>query len=179
MPTLGLADLLPQAAVQRGEGAVPVPGAEVVVDDRPGREVDRQRPPYTAVVVHVADRVDDVAARIDHRAATTTSHRPAGRDVAGQQLPLGVARVRRIPAGTSRGQVLPDRCRGGSCAMTGDKVQRHGWAFRDIRAEVSSPVLVSEGPSPCQPDTPTISKSIVVTATMPQQSSPSTGSKSV
>ena len=38
-------------------------------------------------------------------------------------------------------------------------------------------MLVSEGPSPCQPDTPTISKSIVVTATMPQQSSPSTGSE--
>src|SRR6266511_5630305 len=105
MPAFGLADLLPQAAKPPGQGAVPIPGTEVVVDGGPGWEVDRQRPPHATVVIQVADRVHDVATRVRHRPTTAPRDGAPDRDVAGQDLPLGVAGVRRVPARTSRGQM--------------------------------------------------------------------------
>ncbi|OJF12527.1 hypothetical protein BG844_20155 [Couchioplanes caeruleus subsp. caeruleus] len=86
-------DLLAQAVVHPGQGAVGGPRLEVVVDEFGVGEVGGQGVPLVAGAVEVADRVDDVAARVDDRAAA------AGRDVRGEDLPFGVAGVRRIVAG--------------------------------------------------------------------------------
>src|SRR5579884_2941725 len=52
LPDQGVMDLLPRAVLD--------PGAEVVVDGSPGREVMRQGPPANAVAVAVEQGVDDL-----------------------------------------------------------------------------------------------------------------------
>jgi hypothetical protein len=120
-----LADLFAQAVVHPGQGAVGGPGLEVVVDEFVVREVDGQGVPLAAGAVEVADRVHDVAARVDNRASPTG----AGRDVRGEHRPFGVAGVRRIVPRPGRGQVRGESGRGGGCGDAGDKVYRQGWAF--------------------------------------------------
>jgi hypothetical protein len=80
---------------------------------RPGpRPVARQRPPHAAVVCHVADGVNDVAARMDGWPAATGTG-PTGRNQRCQQCRLRVRRVRWIaphsPAGQMCGRYAPDR----------------------------------------------------------------------
>jgi hypothetical protein len=120
-----LADLFAEVVVHPGQGAVGGPGLEVVVDEFVVREVGGQRVPLTTGPVEVADRVDNVAARIDDRAA------PAGprRDVRGQDRPLGVAGIGRVVPGPGGGQVISESGRGGRYGGPGDKVYRQGWAF--------------------------------------------------
>ena len=51
------------------------------------------------------------------------------RNVGGYDLPLGVAGVRRVAAGTPRGQVLTSWYRGGGCPSTRGEVEAHGGSF--------------------------------------------------
>ncbi|MFI2648550.1 hypothetical protein, partial [Micromonospora fulviviridis] len=53
-------------------------------------------------VVEVADGVDDVVARVGYRPAAAFAA-ATGRQVRGDQLPLGIAGVRRVAARTGRG----------------------------------------------------------------------------
>jgi hypothetical protein len=78
--------------------------------------------------VHVTDRVDDVAAWIGDRAAALGAG-ATDRNVGGYDLPLGVAGVRRVAAGTPRGQVLTSGYRVGECPSTRDEVEAHGGSF--------------------------------------------------
>jgi hypothetical protein len=119
------ADLFAQTVVDAGQGAVSGPGLEVVVDEFVVREVGRQRVPLAAGPVEVADRVDNVAARVDDRAAAACPCR----DVRGQDRPLGVAGIGRVVPGPGGGQVISEIGRGPRYGGSGDKVYRQGWAF--------------------------------------------------
>jgi hypothetical protein len=59
-----LPTIKPATGAGDGLGSADGPGAK----DGPRREVDRQRSPYATVVVHMADRVHDVTARVADRA---------------------------------------------------------------------------------------------------------------
>ena len=120
-----LADLFTQVVVHPVEGAVTGPGLEVVVDQFRVREVSGQRIPLAADAIEVADRVDDVAARVNDRAAAA---RPCW-DVRGEDRPFGVAGVGRVMPGPGGGQVVGEGGRGGRRGSPGSKVYRQGWAF--------------------------------------------------
>jgi hypothetical protein len=74
-------NLLPQSLLP--------PGAEVVVDGLPGRQVMGQQPPGAAGPQPVGHSVDQLAAVMDGRAAT----RLGRRDERGREPPLGVGEV--------------------------------------------------------------------------------------
>jgi hypothetical protein len=120
-----LADLFTQAVVDAGQGAVGGPGLEVVVDEFVVGEVGGQGVPLAAGPVEVADRVDDVAAWVDDRAPASGP----GRDVRGEDRPLGVAGVGRVVPWPGGGQVVSEGGRGARYGGSGDKVYRQGWAF--------------------------------------------------
>jgi hypothetical protein len=120
-----LTDLFAQVIGDAIEGAVGGPGLEVVVDEFVVREVGGQRVPLTTGPVEVADCVDDVAARVDDRAAAACPCR----DVRGQDRPLGVAGVGRVMPWPGGGQVISESGRGGRYGGPGGKVYRQGWAF--------------------------------------------------
>src|SRR5690606_3037826 len=148
---VGLADACAQSVMDAGQGAVAGPGPKVVVDGGPGWEVDRQRSPHDAVVVDVADGVDDVAAWVAHRTPTPAGG-AADRHQPGDDLPLLIGGVRGVATRTRGGQMLANRYRAGACAGTSDKVETHAGSLRSIT--VSSPVLVPDDPVSCQRDTP-------------------------
>jgi hypothetical protein len=74
-----------------------------------------------AVVVEVADRVNDVSTWVGHRPSTASEWWSADRDRPDQDRPIGVGGVRRVDPSTVGGQVLPDRCGGGEVRR--DQVQ--------------------------------------------------------
>jgi hypothetical protein len=80
-----------------------------VVDEFVVWEVGGQGVPLAAGPVEVADRVDDVAARVDDR----TADPGPGRDVRGQDRPFGVAGIGRVVPGPGGGQVVSEGGRGG------------------------------------------------------------------
>ena len=81
--------------------------------------------PLTAGPVEVADRVDDVTARVDDRAAAAD---PGGY-VWGEDLPFGVAGVGRVVPGPAGRQMIGESGGGGRRGGPGDKVYRQGGAF--------------------------------------------------
>jgi hypothetical protein len=107
------------------EGAVGGPGLEVVVDEFGVREVGGQGVPLAAGPVEVADRVDDIAARVDDRASAAG---PGGY-VRGEDLPFGVAGVGRVVPWPAGRQMIGESGGGGRRGGPGDKVYRQGWAF--------------------------------------------------
>ncbi len=152
MPAFGGADPLTQRVVDAGDGAIAGPAAVVVVDRLPRWKVRGQRPPHPTVVGHVPDRVDDVAAWMRRRAATSRAG-STGRDQRGQHRPLGVGGVRRISARAGRGQMNGATGRVGGCTGAGDQVEIH--AGSSVVAQlVWSPVHLSKSPPCCHPDTP-------------------------
>jgi hypothetical protein len=143
---LDQADLLPQRVVDAVECPVAGPDGEVVAHQRPGWEVRRQGPPDAAVVGEVADRVDDVAAWVGHRPAAPSGCRSTGRHVRRQDLPLGVAGVRRIAPRPAGGQMREAIGRVGGCVLPGDQVQTHVGPWGRAR-QVWLPVHLPQGPS--------------------------------
>src|SRR5690606_27365352 len=147
-----LADLFPKRVVRPAQGAVAGPGGEVVLDQRRGWEVDRQRVPLAAGAHQITDGVDDVAAWVGHRPATAAGPGAADRHQRRQKLPLGVGGVRRVDTGPARGQVLAAVAHRG-CTVPGQGVDTQRRAF-ECGVAVWSLLLLLEGPLHGQPDTP-------------------------
>ena len=84
---------LPQGGVQGAvgplPGSIPAPGAEVMEDDAPGRQVVGQHPPRTSGAQHVADGVDDLPTGVGDRSAA----RFGWWQQRFEQLPFSVAEV--------------------------------------------------------------------------------------
>ena len=134
----GLAQLIVQAPGR----AAGLPGADVVVDGAPVRQVGGQRPPHRPVVGQVADRIHDVAPAVGARRAALAQGPARCRQQWLDDRLLGVAHVRGVAAGPAAAadpsRAAPARHSAVSlrrlqrgCGRGRNKVQRHGgsWAL--------------------------------------------------
>jgi len=133
-----------RSVVQAGQRAVAGPDGEVVLDQRSGWEVGRQRIPLAAGTGHVADGVHDVPPGVGHRPAADTGPGATDGHQRRQDLPLSIRGVRRVDPPTPGGQVLVGLGHRG-CAMAGQNMDTQGRAFWD-RAEVWYQCSYSKAP---------------------------------
>lgn len=97
MTPLGLAEVAPQLVEESVDGAVLLPRHEVPVDDLPGRQFVRHRPPLAAGAGDVEEGVDDLAPLVLGRSAALLGSRDESGDLGplrpGQIAGIGLSRV--------------------------------------------------------------------------------------